>query len=146
MRTFLPAYIPTSRFMPLTMNSAATHSDVKLADPPLQRATKLPAFESIDNAPVGERPPRLTTKRLAIATISALAAAAFTAFTYHWWTVGRFSQSTDDAYVGGDVTVIAAKVPGFIARLAATDNQSVSAGDLLIKLDDRDYRALLAKA
>jgi membrane fusion protein (multidrug efflux system) len=54
-------------------------------------------------------------------------------------------QTTDDAYVGGDVTVIAPKVPGFIAQLAVTDNQAVHAGDLLVKLDDRDYRAALAK-
>jgi membrane fusion protein (multidrug efflux system) len=61
-------------------------------------------------------------------------------------TVGRFIESTDDAYVGGDVTVIAPKVSGFIAHLFVTDNQQVHAGDLLIKLDDRDYRAALAKA
>jgi membrane fusion protein, multidrug efflux system len=64
----------------------------------------------------------------------------------HWWTVGRFIESTDDAYVGGDVTVIAPKVSGFIAEVVVTDNQSVHAGDLLVKLDDRDYRAALAKA
>ena len=65
---------------------------------------------------------------------------------YDWWTVGRFVESTDDAYVGGDVTVISPKVAGFISQLAVTDNQQVHAGDLLIKLDDQDYRAALAKA
>jgi membrane fusion protein (multidrug efflux system) len=63
-----------------------------------------------------------------------------------WWTTGRFIESTDDAYVGGDVTVIAPKVAGFIDSVAVTDNQAVRAGDLLIKLDDRDHRALLARA
>ncbi len=67
-------------------------------------------------------------------------------YGYDWWTVGRFVESTDDAYVGGDVTVIAPKVAGFIAEVAVTDNQAVHAGDLLVKLDDRDYRAALAKA
>ena len=67
-------------------------------------------------------------------------------YANHWWTVGRFIESTDDAYVGGDVTVIAPKVSGFIADVAVTDNQAVHAGDLLVKLDDRDYRAALAKA
>ena len=67
-------------------------------------------------------------------------------FAYDWWTIGRFIESTDDAYVGGDVTVIAPKVAGFISQLAVTDNQQVHAGDLLLKLDDRDYRAALAKA
>jgi membrane fusion protein, multidrug efflux system len=60
--------------------------------------------------------------------------------------VGRFIESTDDAYVGGDVTVIAPKVSGFIAEIRVKDNQPVQAGDLLVKLDDRDYRAALARA
>ncbi len=52
----------------------------------------------------------------------------------------------NDAYVGGEVTVIAPKVAGLIAQVAVTDNQPVHAGDLLVKLDDRDYRAALEKA
>ncbi|TWB23570.1 membrane fusion protein (multidrug efflux system) [Nitrospirillum amazonense] len=71
---------------------------------------------------------------------------AAAAYGYDWWTSGRFIESTDDAYVGGDVTVIAPKVSGFIAQVAVTDNQAVRAGDLLLKLDDRDYRAALARA
>ena len=66
-------------------------------------------------------------------------------YGYRWWTVGRFIESTDDAYVGGEVTVIAPKVSGLIAEVAVTDNQATHAGDLLGKLDDRDYRAALAK-
>ncbi|MBV8534642.1 MAG: HlyD family secretion protein [Alphaproteobacteria bacterium] len=62
-----------------------------------------------------------------------------------WWTVGRFVETTDDAYVGGDITVIAPKVVGFIDQVAVVDNQHVHAGDLLIRLDDRDYRAQLAR-
>jgi len=75
-----------------------------------------------------------------------LLALAAVGYAHHWWTVGRFVRTTDDAYVGGDVTVIAPKVAGFIERVAVADNQFVHAGDLLVKLDDRDYRALLAKA
>jgi membrane fusion protein (multidrug efflux system) len=67
-------------------------------------------------------------------------------YDHHWQTIGRFIESTDDAYVGGEVTVIGPKVAGFIADVAVTDNQAVRAGDLLVKLDDRDYRAALAKA
>ena len=67
-------------------------------------------------------------------------------FSCYWWTTGRFIESTDDAYIGGNVTVIAPEVPGFIVRLAVDDNQQVHAGDLLVKLDDRDYQAALAKA
>jgi membrane fusion protein, multidrug efflux system len=67
-------------------------------------------------------------------------------YGYTWWTLGRFMETTDDAYVGGEVTTIASKVAGFIDTIAVTDNQEVKAGDLLVKLDDRDYRAQLARA
>jgi membrane fusion protein (multidrug efflux system) len=59
---------------------------------------------------------------------------------------GRFIESTDDAYVGGDVTDLAPQVSGLITDVAVTDNQPVRAGDLLVKIDDRTYRAALAKA
>jgi membrane fusion protein (multidrug efflux system) len=75
-----------------------------------------------------------------------LAALGAAWYGHHWWTEGRFIEDTDDAYVGGDITVLGAKVPGYIALVAAGDNQSVKAGDLLVKLDDRDYRAALEKA
>jgi membrane fusion protein (multidrug efflux system) len=64
----------------------------------------------------------------------------------HWWTTGRFIEDTDDAYVGGDITVIGSKVPGYIQAIAVTDNQVVHKGDLLVKIDDRDYRAAVEKA
>ena len=81
---------------------------------------------------------------LVVAILGMVIAAAW--YGYTWWTVGRFMETTDDAYVGGDVTTIASKVAGFIDTIAVTDNQRVKAGDLLIKLDDRDYRAQLARA
>jgi membrane fusion protein, multidrug efflux system len=85
-------------------------------------------------------------KRLAVFVAIGLVALGIAGFGYHWWVVGRFIESTDDAYVGGDITVIAPKVAGFIQQVAVTDNQSVRAGDLLLKLDDRDYRAALDRA
>jgi membrane fusion protein, multidrug efflux system len=85
-------------------------------------------------------------KRLALYCAIGLGALAVVAYGYHWLTVGRFIESTDDAYVGGDITVIAPKVAGFIEQVAVTDNQAVKAGDLLVKLDDRDYRAALSRA
>ncbi|MDB6174413.1 MAG: secretion protein HlyD family protein [Chthoniobacteraceae bacterium] len=63
-----------------------------------------------------------------------------------WWQTGRFMEKTDDAFIGGETTMIASRVPGLIVRLAVGDNQRVHAGDLLVQLDDRDYRARLLKA
>src|ERR1700733_12619055 len=85
-------------------------------------------------------------KRLAFYAAIGLAALAILGYGYHWVTIGRFIESTDDAYVGGEITVIAPKVAGFIDQVAVTDNQSVQPGDLLVKLDDRDYRAALDRA
>jgi membrane fusion protein, multidrug efflux system len=55
-------------------------------------------------------------------------------------------ESTDDAYVQADSTIVAPKVSGYIAELLVNDNQSVKAGQTLARIDDRDYRAALAEA
>ena len=94
----------------------------------------------------GRRIPRLGTRRNALAALAFALALGAAWYGYEWWTIGRFIESTDDAYVGGEITVIAPKVAGFITVVAVGDNQLVHAGDLLVKLDDRDYRAALAKA
>lgn len=75
-----------------------------------------------------------------------LAAIIGAAYGWHWWHNGRLLENTEDAYVGGDITVISPKVSGYIVSAAVADNQVVHAGDLLVKLDDRDYRAALEKA
>lgn len=89
---------------------------------------------------------KVPRKRLALLGAALTVGIGVAWYGYDWWTIGRFIESTDDAYVGGDVTVIAPKVAGFIAEVAVADNQAVHAGDLLVKIDDRDYRAALAKA
>ncbi|WP_207886600.1 HlyD family secretion protein [Pseudomonas sp. 30_B] len=81
--------------------------------------------------------------KLAIAGAALLGVAAYAG---HWWLNARFLEETDDAYVGGDVTVISPRVAGYITELRVNDNQFVHAGDLLARIDDRDYRAALAKA
>lgn len=92
-------------------------------------------------APVYARYARMAIRAgLVAAVIGAWAAG------YEWWQSLTNFESTDDAYVGGDVTVIAPKVAGFVANIAVADNQTVRGGDLLVKLDDRDYRAALQRA
>jgi membrane fusion protein, multidrug efflux system len=72
-------------------------------------------------------------------SLGALAAATF---GYHWATVGRFIETTDDAYVGGDVTAIAPHVAGFVSDIEVSDNQHVRKGQLLMRLDNRDFGAV----
>jgi membrane fusion protein (multidrug efflux system) len=65
---------------------------------------------------------------------------------WRWWTTWRFQQSTDDAYVQSDVTVISPKLEGYIKEVRAEDNQPVTAGQVLFVIDDRDIAAKLAQA
>jgi len=88
----------------------------------------------------------LGRKRLVIILVSAVVAGGMLTYASHWWNTARFLEETDDAYVGGDVTVIGPKVSGYITEVLVTDNQAVRAGDLLARIDDRDYRAVLARA
>ncbi|WP_407187254.1 HlyD family secretion protein [Bradyrhizobium centrosematis] len=64
-------------------------------------------------------------------------------YGHDYWTNGRYLESTDDAYVKADSTVIAPKVSGYIATVLVGDNEKVRAGQLLAKIDDRDFRAAL---
>src|SRR5215472_12046118 len=84
---------------------------------------------------------RVGSKRQLIGLGASLAVVAAVAYGYHWATVGRFIESTDDAYVGGDVTAIAPHVPGFVSQIEVTDNQHVAKGQLLMRLDSRDFHA-----
>jgi membrane fusion protein, multidrug efflux system len=54
--------------------------------------------------------------------------------------------STDNAYVRGDVTSLAPKELGYVTAVEVQDNQTVQVGDVLFRIDDRDYRARLAQA
>src|SRR5580698_8267660 len=80
-------------------------------------------------------------KKLFLLSGAALIAVAAAVYGYRWFETGRFIESTDDAYVGGDVTAIAPHVAGFVSEIAVTDNQFVRKGQLLVRLDDRDFRA-----
>lgn len=63
-----------------------------------------------------------------------------------WFTEGRYIQSTDNAYVQGDIAVLGPRIEGNVAAIPVTDNQFVRQGDPLIVLDDRDWQARLAEA
>jgi len=65
----------------------------------------------------------------------------------HWnrWTGAARYESTDDAYMVGDVTPLAAKVSGYVATVAIADYQVVHKGDLIAEIEPSDYRAQLAQ-
>jgi membrane fusion protein, multidrug efflux system len=63
-----------------------------------------------------------------------------------WWFMTRNQQSTDDAYTDGDAVTIAPKVSGYVVEMNIDDNRFVHKGDLLIRIDPRDYQASLDQA
>ena len=73
-----------------------------------------------------------------VLVLAALGYGAKTAYDY--FVEGRFLVSTDDAYVGADTSIIAAKAMGHLTAVPVVDNQVVHKGDLLAAIDDGDYR------
>ena len=99
------------------------------SDKPANRAARLSPF-----------------RRRAIGVALIAGAALLTHAGYHYWTVGRYLESTDDAYVQADYTTVAPKVSGYISSVLVADNQIVKKGDVLAHIDDRDFRTALAAA
>lgn len=81
--------------------------------------------------------------------LGALALAALLGGGYQgwqWWSEGRFLVSTDDAYVQADLSLISAKITGYVAEIPVAANQHVQAGDVLLRIDDGDHRIALDQA
>jgi membrane fusion protein, multidrug efflux system len=81
---------------------------------------------------------------LAGTAVALLAGAAW--YGWDYWTVGRFLVSTDDAYVKADNTTIAPKVSGYLSEVLVGDNERVAAGQILARIDDRDFKVALDQA
>lgn len=67
-------------------------------------------------------------------------------FGLYWMTVGRYLEQTDDAYVRADWIPISPRVSGYVAQVLVEDDQPIKAGDVLVRIDDRDYQARLEQA
>lgn len=81
---------------------------------------------------------------LALGLLGVLAGLGFGG--HYWWQIGRFQQSTDDAYVESDISIISPRVDGYVQEVRVADNQAVRQGDVLAVIDDRDFRARLDQA
>jgi membrane fusion protein, multidrug efflux system len=90
------------------------------------------------------------TKRASIIPVVVLGVAAGLLFTIKgcWtsWEGGSASQRTDDAYVRADVTPLSTRVSGTVRKIDVNDYEAVTSGQLLVQLDDEDYRAVLEQA
>ena len=80
--------------------------------------------------------------------VLALAVAVIVTITRNWngWEGAKAEQETNDAYVRGDLTPLSTKISGIVREVKVNDYQVVHKGDVLVQLDDDDYRAQVAQA
>ncbi len=134
--------------------SAPTIDDVTTADvarntPMLRRKAAQEATRAADARPdaadTAKPPRRLRPKRMILGLVALIALGFAAQWGWHWWTNGRFEEATDDAFLQADKVTVAPKVGGFVAESLVTDNQPVKAGDVIARIDDRDYQVALAQ-
>jgi membrane fusion protein (multidrug efflux system) len=106
--------------------------------------------ESVDHEPQSaqDQPtssPTQWRKRIAMILLP-LALIGALWYGYHWWTVGRFLESTDDAYIGANSATLSAKVSGYVVEVKAGDNAHVKTGAVIARIDDGDYRLAVRSA
>ena len=113
--------------------------------PPVPAPTKpaLPAAAAPDSK---QKPARASRRKAVFGVIAMVAAIGAGWFGYNWWTVGRFTVTTDDAYVQAYNTTLAAKVSGYLAGVPVTDNTAVHTGDVIATIDDGDYKLAVDSA
>ncbi|WP_428668557.1 HlyD family secretion protein [Reyranella sp.] len=110
--------------------------------PPLEPR---PADAAKPEAPEPRQRRRLVSRRAILAGIGALALLSAIAAGGLYFDYSRRFVSTDDAFIAARQFAVAPKVPGYITAVPVTDNQHVVAGDVIARIDDRDYRVALAQ-
>jgi membrane fusion protein (multidrug efflux system) len=100
---------------------------------------------SDSNEPFKPTPASSTRKRW-LAIVVGVFALIGLAYTAYWALALRYSESTDDAYVSGNVVQITPQIAGTVVKIAADDTQFVKSGDTLVELDPADSRIALEQA
>jgi len=82
-------------------------------------------------------------RKLWLAIVAGAFVAIGAAYGVYWGSVLRYSQSTDDAYVNGNIVQITPQISGTVVSIAADDTQFVKAGQPLVRLDQADAKVAL---
>jgi membrane fusion protein (multidrug efflux system) len=117
-----------------------------ISKPPVAEAPAQPDKGEAAQPATAKSPQRSNRRRLAFGALAILALAVTAWFGLDWLIVGRFTVSTDDAYVQAYNTTLAAKVSGYIASVPVVDNTQVHTGDVIATIDDGDYRLAVDSA
>ena len=112
-----------------------------------RRPAESPASPSPTEAPAAAPPsvaaaakPSSGRRRLVLSGIVMLLALAAAGYGVNYWLVARFLVSTDDAYVRANNTMLGSRVSGHVAAILPRDNALVHSGDVVLRIDDGDYR------
>lgn len=108
------------------------------SEAPHQVSPKPAATTPLQQAPLKPKASPVRRIVMGVVLVAALSAAAY--YGHSYWTVGRFAVSTDDAYVKADMSVLGAKIAGYVDEVPFADNATVKSGDVVLKLDDGDYK------
>src|SRR5690242_4274602 len=112
----------------------------------MENAMSTVCFTPEQETKAKHRPSRHTIRRAVLVLASVLGVLGAADFGHYYITTGRYLESTDDAYVKADSTIIAPKVSGYISEVLVADNEPVKAGQLLARIDGRDFEAALDQA
>lgn len=88
----------------------------------------------------------MAPRQLLAGAVLALVLLGGLAYGVAWWRYSRTHVRTDDAYIAGRIAPVSARLSGHVVEVLATDNQDVKVGDVLVRLDPRDYEVALAQA
>ncbi|MCJ2073930.1 HlyD family secretion protein [Methylobacterium sp. J-030] len=109
-------------------------------------AEPIGAGAALAAAPPVSAPKPRRRARIILPVVGLLALGGAGTYGWHWWTIGRFLEVTDDAYLQSDKVTVAPRIAGIVAAVMVGDNQPVKAGDVVARLDDRSYRVQLKQA
>jgi len=104
------------------------------------------AFDAKDVAAAPVAVKKFNFRRLLLAGAAVVALAGAAHYGWDYWTVGQYLVSTDDAYVKADNTTVAPKVSGYLHEVLVGDNEQVKAGQVLARIDPRDFAVALDQA
>src|SRR6201981_2070463 len=124
----------------MSRHSTSFEADQKVPAETAERLVASSSYSPEDAVPAPKAAKTGGFRRLLMAgtAVALLAGASWYGFDY--WTVGRFLVSTDDAYVKADNTTIAPRVSGYLTDVKVGDNERVTAGQMVARIDIRDFQ------
>ena len=130
----------------MTRHSTAFEAEQKLLAETAQELVPTPSSMPAATAAPAKSAKKSGLRRLLMAGAAVALLAGASWYGWDYWTVGRFLVTTDDAYVKADNTTVAPKVSGYLHEVLVGDNERVRAGQVLARIDQRDFNVALDQA